>query len=92
MSLLYKKAAGSTVLAIADYNRRSMQLSGTSALRSLDYVTRLAGAKTGIEAIEISSAHYRNQLTALAEYADQLVDLARQMRAICLDRSERSGS
>jgi hypothetical protein len=92
MSLLYKKAAGSTVVAIADYNRRSMQASGASALRSFDYLTRLAGAKTGMEAIEISGAHYRNQLTALGEYADHLVDLAREMRAICLDRSERSGS
>ena len=75
----------------ADYNRRSMRVSGASALRSFDYLTRLAGAKTGMEAIEISGAHYRNQLTALGEYADNLVGLAREMRAICLDRSERSG-
>lgn len=92
MSLLYKKAAGSTVVAIAGYNRRSMRVSGASALRSFDYLTRLAGAKTGMEAIEISCAHYRNQLAALGEYADNVVDLAREMRAICLDRSERSGS
>jgi hypothetical protein len=92
MSLLYKKAAGSTVVAIADYNRRSMRVSGASALRSFDYLTRLAGAKTGMEAIEISGAYYRNQLIALGEYADHFVDLAREMRAISLDRSERSGS
>jgi hypothetical protein len=90
--LLYKKAAGSTAVTIADHNLRSMQVSGASALRSLDYVTRLAGAKTGMEVIEISGAHYRNQLAALAAYADNLVDLARKMRTICLAHSERSES
>ena len=92
MGRLYMKAAGTAVAAIADHNRKSMQLSGASALRSFEYLARLAGAKTGIEAIEFSGAHYRNRLNALGEYTDDLVDLARKMRRICLDPSEREGS
>ena len=92
MGRLYMKAAGNAVATIADYNRKSLQLSGASALRSFVYLARLAGAKTGIEAIEISGAHYRNQLNALREYTDNFVDLARKMRSMCLDPSEREGS
>ena len=91
MGRLYMKAAGAAVTTIADHNRKSMQLSGASALRSFEYLTRLAGAKTGMEAIEVSGAHYRNQLNALGEYTDNLVDLARKMRSICLAPSEREG-
>ena len=92
MGRSYMKAAGAAVATIADHNRKSMQLSGASALRSFEYLARLAGAKTGIEAIEVSGAHYRNQLNALGEYTDNLVDLARKMRSICLAPSEREGS
>ena len=92
MGRSYMKAAGAAVATIADHNRKSMQLSGTSALRSFEYLARLAGAKTGIEAIEVSGAHYRNQLNALGEYSENLVDLARKMRGICLAPSEREGS
>ena len=84
MGRSYMKAAGAAVAAIADHNRKSMQLSGASALMSFQYLARLAGAKTGIEAIEVSGAHYQNQLNALGEYADDLVDLARKMRGISL--------
>ena len=89
MGRSYMKAAGAAVATIADHNRKSMQLSGASALRSFEYLTRLAGAKTGIEAIEVSGAHYRNQLKMLGEHTDGLVDLARKMRGICLAPSER---
>jgi hypothetical protein len=89
---LYMKAAGTTVTTIADYNRKSMQLSGASALSSLEYLARLAGVKTGMEAIEVSSTHYRNQLNALCEYTDNLIDLAREMRSICLAPSEAKGA
>ena len=41
-------------------------MSGASALSSFEYIARLAGAKTGLEVIEISGAHYRNQLNVLA--------------------------
>ena len=92
MGRSYMKAAGAAVATIADHNRKSMQLSVTSALRSFEYLARLAGAKTGIEAIEVSGAHYRNQLNALGEYSENLVDLARKMRGICLAPSEREGS
>ena len=92
MGRSYMKAAGAAVATIADHNRKSMQLSGASALRSFEYLARLAGAKTGIEAIEVSDAHYRNQLNALGEYSENLVDLARKMRGICLAPSEREGS
>jgi hypothetical protein len=92
MGRSYMKAAGAAVATIADHGRKSMQLSGASALRSFEYLARLAGAKTGIEAIEVSDAHYRNQLNALGEYSENLVDLARKMRGICLAPSVREGS
>ena len=92
MGRLYMKGAGNAVATIADHNRKSLQLSGASALRSFVYLARLAGAKTGIEAIEVSGAHYRNQLNALGEYTDNFVDLARKMRRMCLHPSEREGS
>jgi len=84
---LYMKAAASAVTTIADHNRKSMQLSRASTLRSLEYFARLARAKTGLEAIECSGAHYRDQLSAHGEYTGNFVDLARRMRGICLDRS-----
>lgn len=86
---VYIKAAGAAFTTIADYNRKSMQLSGASALKSLEYFSRLAGVKTGMEAIETSGAHCRDRLNALGEYTDNLVDLAREMRSICLAPSER---
>ena len=92
MGRLYMKGAGNAVATIADHNRKSLQLSGASALRSFVYLARLAGVKTGIEAIEVSGAHYRNQLNALGEYTDNFVDHARKMRRMCLDPSEREGS
>jgi len=89
---LYMKAAANAVTTIADHNRKSMQLSGASALRSFEYLARLADAKTGLEAIECSGAHYRNQLNTLGEHTDNFVNLARRIRSICLDRSEREES
>jgi len=86
------KFAGAAAATIADHNRKSMQLSGASALRSFEYFTRIASAKTGMEAIEVSGAHYRNQLNMLGEHTENLVDLARKMRSICLAPSEREGS
>jgi hypothetical protein len=85
---VYAKAAGTVVTAIADHNHKSMQLSGASALRSFEYIARLASVKTGLEAVEVSNAHYRNQLNAVCEYGDNLVDLTRKMRGICLTTSE----
>ena len=91
MGRSYMRAAGAAVATIADHGRKSMQLSGASALRSFEYLARLAGAKTGIEAIEVSGAHYRNQLNMLGEHTDNLVDLARKMRSICLIPSKGEG-
>jgi len=92
MGRLYMKAAGTAVTIIADHNRKSMQFAGASALKSFEYLARLAGVKTGMEAIEVSGAHYRNQLNALGEYTDNLVYLVRKMRSICLAPSEREGT
>jgi hypothetical protein len=85
------KAAGDAVATIADHNRKGMQLSGAIALRSFEYLARLAGVKTGMEAIEVSGAHYRNQLNALGEYTDNLIDLTRKIRSIYLAPLEREG-
>ena len=89
---LYMNATNAAATTIADHNRKSMHLSGASAFRSFEYLARLAGAKTGMEAIEVSGAHYRNQLDALGEYSKNLVDLAREMRGICLAPSKREGA
>lgn len=88
----YMKAAGAAVTTIADHNRKSVQLSGTSALRSFVFLARLADAKTGIEAIEATGTHYRNHLSALGEYMDNFIDFVRKMRIICLAPSERGGA
>ena len=87
----YLKSAGAAVATIADHNRKSVQLSGVNALRSFVYFARLARAKTGIEAIEVSGAHYRNQLSALGEHTDNFIDLARKMRNLSLAPSEPEG-
>ena len=92
MGRLYMKAAGAASAAIAEHNRKSMQVSGASALRSFEYLTGLARAKTGMEAIEVSGAHCRNQLNALGDFTDSFVALPRKMRSICLGPSEREGS
>jgi hypothetical protein len=86
------KAAGAAVTTIADHNHKSMQLSGVGALRSFEYLARLAAVKTGMEAIEVSGAHYRNQLNSLGEYTDNFIDLARELRSICLAPTARAGS
>jgi hypothetical protein len=39
MGRSYMKAAGNAVATIADHNRKSMKLSGASALRSFEYLT-----------------------------------------------------
>jgi hypothetical protein len=88
----YMNAAGAVSAAIAEHNRKSMQLSAASALRSLEYLAGLVRVKTGIEAIEVSGAHCRNQLNTLGDFTDSLVDLARKMRGICLAPSERGGA
>jgi hypothetical protein len=88
---LYMRAAGTAFTNIADHNRKSMQLSHASALKSLKCLARLAGAKTRMEAIEASAAHYRHRLNALGEYTANVIDLARDMRSICLAPAEREG-
>ena len=52
MSRLYMKAADDVARIIADHNLKSLQMSGASALSSFEYMARLAGSKTGIEAIK----------------------------------------
>ena len=85
MGQLYMKAASNVTRAIADYNLKSMKLSVDSALTSFEYVARLAGSKTGLEMIECSGVYYRNQLNVLADYTDDLVDLASKMRKMWQD-------
>jgi hypothetical protein len=81
------KAASNVTRTITGHNLKGMKLSGDSALRSFEYVARLAGSKTGLEMIECSGAHYRNQLNVLGDYADDFVDLASKMRKMWQDPS-----
>ena len=64
---------------IADHNLKSMRLSGDSTLRSFEYMTQLAGARTGLDVIELLGAHCRNQLNVLGCYTGDLVDLVWRM-------------
>jgi hypothetical protein len=88
----YVKAAGTAITTIADYNRKCMQLSGASTLRSFEYLARLAVVKTGAEGIEVSGTHYRTQLNTFANIPITLIGLAREMRSVYLASSEREGS
>jgi hypothetical protein len=45
-----------------------------------------------MDAIEVSGAHCRNQLNAIGDFTDGLVDLARKMRSIFIVPSEREGA
>ena len=47
MGRSYMKAAGNAVATIADHNRKSMKLSGASALRSFEYLAQLLARKLG---------------------------------------------
>lgn len=86
---LYMNAANDAVATIADHSRKTVQLAGNNTLQSFAYLARLAGAKTGMEAIEVSDAYYRNQIGALGQHANNLIDLTRRMRSICLAPFER---
>lgn len=86
---VYMNAASDVVATIADHSRKTVQLAGNNTLQSFAYLARLAGARTGMEAIEVSDAYYRNQIGALGQHANNLIDLTRRMRSICLAPSER---
>jgi hypothetical protein len=92
MGRSYAKTASNVAGTVADHNRKCMTLSSASALRSFEYISQLAGAKTGPEVIEFSGAHYRNQLNVLGGYTDTLFELACKMRRIWRDPSERERS
>jgi len=61
--------------SIVDHNLKSMRLSDDMLLMSFEYITQLAGAKTGRDVIELSSAHCRNQLNVMSCYTSNLLDL-----------------
>ena len=86
---MYMNAASDVVATIADHSCKAAQLAGNNAMQSFAYLARLAGVKTGLEAIEISDACYRNQIGALGLHANNLIDLTLRMRSICLATSVR---
>ncbi|MEY9178760.1 hypothetical protein ABIG06_000467 [Bradyrhizobium sp. USDA 326] len=86
---LYMSAASDVVATVADHSRKTAQLAGNNTLQSFAYLARLASAKTGMEAIEVSDAYYRNQIGALGQHANNLIDLTRRMRSICVAPAER---
>lgn len=86
---MYMNAASDVVATIADHSCKTAQVAGNNTMQSFAYLYRLAGAKTGMEAIEISDAYCRNQIGALGLHANNLIDLTLRMRSICLAPSER---
>jgi hypothetical protein len=79
MGRLCLDSASNVALAVADHHLKNMKLSGDNALRSFEYMTRIAGAKTGLEVIALSGAHCHNQLDVLGGYTGNLMDLIRKM-------------
>ena len=75
MGRLCMHAASNVVGTIADHNLKSMRLSIANTLRSFEYAAQLAGAKTGAEVMELSSAHCLDQLNVLRCCFDDIVDL-----------------
>lgn len=75
MGRLWLHAASNVVGTIADHNLKNMKLCIDNTLRSLEHAAQLAGAKTGAEVMEFSSAHYLDQLNVLRCCFDNLVDL-----------------
>jgi hypothetical protein len=75
MGRLCMHAASNVVGTIADHNLKNMKLSIDNTLRSLEYAAQLAGAKTGAEVMEFSSAHYLEQLNVLRCCFENLADL-----------------
>ena len=79
MSRLCLDSASNIARAVADHNLKNMKLSSENALRSFEYMTQLADARTGLEVIVLSGAHCHTQLNVLGGYTDNLVDLIRKM-------------
>ena len=75
MGRLCMQSASNVVGTVADHNLKSLNLSIASTLRSFEYVLQLARAKTGAEVMELSSAHYLNQLNVMRCCRDRLLDL-----------------
>ena len=76
MGWLCMLAASNVVGTIADHNLRSMKLSIANARRSFECAAQLAAAETGAEVMELSSAHWQNQLNVLRGCFDNRLDLA----------------
>ena len=79
MGRLCLDSASNVARAVADHNLKNMKMSSDNALRSFEYMTRLADAKTGLEVIVLSGAHCHSQLDVLGGYTDNLVDLIRKV-------------
>ena len=76
---LCMNAASNVAGTIADHSLKSMRLSSDSTLRSFEYMTQLASAKTGRDVLELSGAHCRNHLNVLSCHSGNLVDLVCKM-------------
>ena len=79
MGRLCMHAASKVVGTIADHNLKTVKLSVANTLRSFEYVAQLAGAKTGAEVMELSSAHCLNQLNVLRCSFGNRLDLVCKM-------------
>jgi hypothetical protein len=73
------EAAGNLARTMVDHNLKRLEWLHASALKSLEYMAQLAGAKAGQEVIEYSRAHYRSQLNLLGSYTDGVVNLIRKL-------------
>jgi hypothetical protein len=65
MSRLYLQSARNVVGVVADHAVKSLNLSIASTLSSFEYALQLARAKSGREVMELSAAHYLNQLNVM---------------------------
>jgi phasin len=63
----------------ADYTLKLIQMSRENANSAFDFATKLLGAKTFSEVVELSSAHAREQFEALTEQTKELASLAQKV-------------
>src|SRR3954463_15241318 len=83
MSRLYLQSARNVVGVVADHAVKSLNLSIASTLSSFEYALQLARAKSGREVMELSAAHYLNQLNVMRCSHDCHLDFHLQDRDGC---------
>jgi phasin len=76
---LLKNTYATAAKGATDYNLKVLEIARTNANTAFDYAHELMGVKSPSEFVELSSAHTRTQLEAMAEQAKELTELAQKV-------------